>query len=152
MLSTPVDINVQSFVYHAFSDNTDNENQFYLGKFSATEQQLLLSLSEPEEGEVLFLELTKKEQGFNAQVSTELAMLSQFLLIHQTMLSADFLTLLADHKNDSYLVSGHLESQITWDDKSLNIANQLSDFSFQVAQVTGENSTVNIDAFFSLAN
>jgi hypothetical protein len=146
LLSAPVDINVQSFVYQPFSDNTDNENQFYLGKFSATEQQLLLSLSEPEEGEVLLLEVTKKEQGFNAKLSAELARLRTFLRNHQTVLPSDFAMLLTDPILESWFVSGHIESQINWHEQSLQMSNQLTDFYFQAEQVIAQEGAINLTA------
>jgi len=146
LLSTPVDINVQSFVYQPFSDNADKKNQLYQGKFLATEQQLFLSLSEPEEGEVLSLEVTKKEQGFNAKLSAELARLRTFLLNHQTVLPSDFAMLLTDPNRESWLVAGHIESQINWHEQSLLMSNQLTDFSFQAEQVIAQEGAINLTA------
>ncbi len=146
LLSTPVDINVQSFVYQPFSDNADKKNQLYQGKFLATEQQLLLSLSEPEEGEVLSLEVTKKEQGFNAKLSAELAKLRTFLLNHQTVLPSDFSMLLTDPSRESWLLTGHIESQINWHEQSLQMSNQLTDFSFQAEQVIAQEGAINLTA------
>lgn len=146
LLSIPVDIDIQSFSYQPFSDDNDKSNQFYQGKFSATEHQLLLSLAAPKEGDVFSIEIVKEEQGFNAKVSAELAKLRQFLLIHQTMLPTDLSTLLADQKNERYLVSGHLESHINWHEQSLKMTNQLTDFSFQAEQGIAQAIAISPDA------
>jgi len=126
LLSTPIDIDVKSFVYQHFSDNIDKENKFYQGSFSATEQQLLLSLSTPKEADVFSVQLIKKEQGFNAKVTTELAALKAFLQLHKAAVPADLSALLAEPKNESWSITGHLKSQLNWHKQSFKMSNQLT--------------------------
>jgi len=146
LLTTPVELDVQSFVYQPFSDDTDKQNQLYQGKFSATEGQLFLSLATPNEGDVISLELVKEKQGFNAKLSTELSRLRKLLLIHQAALPTDFAMLLTDPSSESWLVAGQIESQINWSEQRLKMTNQLTDFSFQAEQGVAQELAIHLGA------
>ena len=152
LLTPPVDIEVQSFIYSPFAVEPVNKNLSYQGEFSITKQHVSFSLGEVKAGDFLSFDMSKEAQSFNANLTAELAKTTEFLQKHKTALPTDFAALITDAK---WLVSGQIESQINWQEQQLKISNQLTDFSLQqgknklntslTLQVSVHDETLKID-------
>ena len=143
LLSIPFNIDIQTFSYQPFtnkeinketnkqSHQKANKNYTYQGQFSANAQQLALSLANQKNESVLALALTKSGDDIGASLATDLAELRPFLVRHQTALPLSLSTLLL---NDSWVAAGKLNSQLDWHKQTLNLTNQMTDFSFEASQ------------------
>jgi len=131
LLSIPLDIDIQTFTYQAFSSKKAPEKQTYQGQFLLHAQQLEFSLADQKHESVLALALTKNNDDIRANLTTDLAKLRAFLVKHQTSLPRRLSTLLL---NDSWSAVGELNSQLEWHQQNLNITNHMTDFSFEASQ------------------
>lgn len=105
LLSIPLDIDIQTFTYQAFSSKKAPEKQTYQGQFLLHAQQLEFSLADQKHESVLALALTKNNDDIRANLTTDLAKLRAFLVKHQTSLPRRLSTLLL---NDSWSAVGEL--------------------------------------------
>jgi hypothetical protein len=139
LLSIPFNIDIQTFSYQPFtnketnkqSHQKENKNQSYQGKLSLHANQLAFSLANQQDEDVLALALTKSGDDIRASLVTDLAELRPFLVRHQTALPLSLSTLLL---NDSWAAAGKLNSQLDWHKQTLNLTNQMTDFSFKASQ------------------
>ncbi len=131
LLSIPLDIDIQTFTYQAFSSKKSPENQTYQGQFLLHAQQLEFSLANAKHESVLALALNRSGDDISASLATDLAELRPFLVRHQTALPQSLSTLLL---NDSWSAVGKLNCQLDWHQQTLNVTNQMTDFSFEASQ------------------
>ena len=131
LLSIPLDIDIQTFTYQAFNSKKSPENQIYQGQFLHHAQQLEFSLANAKHESVLALALNRSGDDISASLATDLAELRPFLVRHQTALPQSLSTLLL---NDSWSAVGKLNSQLDWHQQTLNVTNQMTDFSFEASQ------------------
>jgi hypothetical protein len=146
LLSTPVELDIQSIVYQPYSEHTDNKSQLYLGQFLVTDEQLLFTLATPKKADVFSIKVAKKSQDFNVNISVELARLKTFLQSHKAILPVELAELLVNENRENWSISGQIESQITWHEQVLTMSNQLSDFSLKAEQALTQNSGFTLDA------
>jgi len=131
LLSIPLDIDIQTFTYQDFNSKKSPENQTYQGQFLLHAQQLEFSLANAKHESVLALALNRSGDDISASLATDLAELRPFLVRHQTALPQSLSTLLL---NDSWSAVGKLNCQLDWHQQTLNVTNQMTDFSFEASQ------------------
>ena len=131
LLSIPLDVDIQTFTYQAFNSKKALEKQTYQGHFLLHAQQLEFSLANAKHESVLALALTKNNDDIRVNLTTDLAELRPFLVRHQTALPHRLSTLLL---NNSWSAEGKLNSQFDWHQQTLNVTNQMTDFSFEASQ------------------
>ncbi len=131
LLSIPLDIDIQTFTYQAFNSKKTLEKQTYQGHFLLHAQQLEFSLANAKRESVLALALTKNNDDIRVNLTTDLAELRPFLVRHQTAFPHRLSTLLL---NNSWSAEGKLNSQLDWHQQTLNVTNQMTDFSFEASQ------------------
>ncbi|AAZ27162.1 intermembrane phospholipid transport protein YdbH family protein [Colwellia psychrerythraea] len=139
LISIPVEIDIKTFSYQPFTNKKTNKqthqkankNHTYQGQFSANAQQLAFSLANQKNESVLALALTKNGDEIRASLATDLAKLRPFLVRHQRALPLSLSTLLLD---DSWIAAGKLNSQLDWQQQTLALTNQMTDFSFEASQ------------------
>jgi len=131
LLSIPLDVDIQTFTYQAFNSKKAPEKQTYQGQFLLHAQQLEFSLANAKHESVLALALTKNNDDIRVNLTTDLAELRPFLVRHQTALPHRLSTLLL---NNSWSAEGKLNSQLDWHQQTLNVTNQMTDFSFEASQ------------------
>ncbi|HBY85079.1 MAG TPA: hypothetical protein DEO86_04320, partial [Colwellia sp.] len=154
LLSIPFNIDIQTFSYQPFtnketnkqSPQKENKNQAYQGKLSLRAQRLTFALVNQQDKGVLALALTKSGDDIGASLATDLAELRPFLVRHQTVLPLSFSTLLL---NDSWSASGKLNSQLDWHKQTLNLTNQMTDFSFEASQDFSLLGAIALETTFS---
>ena len=131
LLSIPLDVDIQTFTYQAFNSKKAPEKQTYQGQFLLHAQQLEFSLANAKHESVLALALNRSGDDISASLATDLAELRPFLVRHQTALPQSLSTLLL---NDSWSAVGKLNCQLDWHQQTLNVTNQMTDFSFEASQ------------------
>jgi len=158
LLSIPFNIDIQTFSYQPLTNKEinketnkkthqkENKNQVYQGKLSLHAQQLAFSLANQQDEGVLALALTKSGDDIRANLATDLAELRAFLVRHQTALPLYFSTLIL---NDSWSASGKVSSQLDWHKQTLNLTNQLTDFSFKASQDFSSLGPIELEATFT---
>jgi len=146
LLTTPVEIDINSITYLPYNEHSDNKNQPYQGQFSVTDQQLLLSLAMPKKGNVFSIKVAKKASDLTVNISVELVRLKTFLQSHQAILPAELAGLLVNKNREAWSIAGHIESQVIWHEQILTMSNQLSGFSLQAEQAFSPKSGFNLDA------
>ena len=131
LFSMPVEIDIHTFSYQPFTSRKDKRIQTYQGQLSAHAQQLSFSLANQKKDNVFSLVLAKKGDDISANLTTDLAQLRPLLIQHQTALPLNLSTLLV---NESWSVTGKVNSQLDWHKQTLTMTNKMTDFYFERAQ------------------
>ncbi len=144
--TVPVELDIQAFSYQVFTNQYNQQQSIYQGQLSATAEQLHFSLANAKKESVLVLELVRKQQGFSANINTDLASLRTFLTLHQSALPPALVAPLVTADNESWSVKGAFNSQIDWHQQVLTMANTLSHFSFRAEQGFAQSGPIEIEA------
>jgi hypothetical protein len=139
LISIPVEIDIKTFSYQPFTNKKTNKqpnqnankNQTYQGRFSANAQQLAFSLANQKNKSVLALALTKNGDDISASLATDFVKLRSFFVRHQTAFPLSLSTHLL---NESWSAAGQINSQLDWQQQTLTLSNQMTDFSFKASQ------------------
>ncbi len=143
LFSLPVAIDIQAFSYQPFSEN---KVPLYRGHFSAHAQQLSFSLAEQMHEQIISLVLVKKDSGFNADLSTDLAKLRALFITHETALPTDLSSLIL---NKSWSAVGKVKSQLNWQKQTLQVTNQITDFYFESSKNFASLETAKLSTEFT---
>lgn len=129
LLTTPVVVNVKHFSYQPFSSQpfTKKKNDVYQGRFTLNPQQLNFSLANHWQEEIFAVDIVNKSQTLTANISGDLAKLRAFFLQHKSAFPVVISSLLSDN---TWSVSGKVDSQVNWRNQRLSLITQLSDFNF----------------------
>ncbi|ALO36180.1 hypothetical protein CMT41_16670 [Colwellia sp. MT41] len=144
--TVPVELDIQAFSYQVFTNQYNQQQSIYQGQLSATAEQLHFSLANAKKESVLVLELVRKQQGFSANINTDLASLRTFLTLHQSALPPALVAPLVTADNEAWSVMGAFNSQIDWHQQVLTMTNTLSHFSFRTEQGFAQSGPIEIEA------
>jgi hypothetical protein len=151
-LSIPTSLQIKQLTYQPYiapsstAQNLDDNNKVkFQGKLSIDDNKVDFILSNDEEVQILSIGLTPKNKVFQAKVSTNIAEMAKFLLIHNIPLPPALVT-----KNKDADLQGQFISDLYWRDKELTINSQLTDLSFNISSlntsVNDELNNVSLDA------
>ena len=131
LLSPPANIDIQTFNYQPFSANKNKIAQSYQGRFSVNKKQLSFSLANQKKEPIFSFELVKKNLNISANVQTDLTGLRSLLTNHQAALPHSVATLLLD---ETWFVTGNVNSEISWQNQIIKMNNKVTDFSFTASK------------------
>ncbi|KGJ94454.1 YdbH domain-containing protein [Colwellia psychrerythraea] len=146
LLSMPINIDIQTVYYQTFSSNKKTENQTYRGHLLLHDQQLAFSLVNPKHDSVLALALTKSGEDISASLATDLALLRPFLVRHQMVFPHSISALLL---NDDWSAEGKLNSQLDWQQNTLHLTNQMTNFSLELSQGSSPFGPIELETTLS---
>ncbi|WP_231731615.1 intermembrane phospholipid transport protein YdbH family protein [Colwellia sp. TT2012] len=147
--TVPVELDIQAFSYQVFTNQQNQQTQqklIYQGGLSATAEQFHFSLANAKQEYVFALDLVRKQQGFSANINTDLARLRSFLTVHQSALPPALVAQLVNAENEAWSVMGQFNSQIDWHQQVLTMTNTLSHFSFRAEQGFAQSGPIEIEA------
>lgn len=146
LLPTFIDIDVKTFSYLPFSEKKEIKKPSYQGHVSVNAQQLNFSLANDNKEDIFSFTLVKGNQELRANIATDLAELRSLLTNHKTALPVSLSTFLLD---ETWYVTGNVNSQLTWQNKTLKMKNKVTDFSFKTSKHLALVESVRLSTAFS---
>jgi len=116
-------IEVKNYHYFPFSLGISKTKAVYSGHLFTDANQFYMTMARANETDFISIKLTRDDLNFTATLDTDLAELESFLAFHQLTLANKLAQLLS--------INGTLQSQFVWQEETLTINNQLSDFSIR---------------------
>jgi hypothetical protein len=125
----PFILDVNAFTYQPFASH-DIPNVNYEGQVSAKLMHYRFSLAQADGSNVISFAIDKQDDGFDAQLKTQLAELKIFATQHQKILPISMAALVSASNREAWTVLGSFNSDISWYKNQLIAENTLLDFTF----------------------